>query len=123
MRSRIPILFFAVALVGALAARADETKDPGFSHRVMMKGSIVYAGEEGVILCIGTNDGASVGQELDVMRIKSEPGGSPKAAPRFSRAKVGKVRIQEIVDEHFAKAKVIEGEAAANDIVELMKAK
>jgi hypothetical protein len=31
-----------------------------------------------------------------------------------------KVKITEIVDEHFAKAKVISGKAAKNDVVELI---
>jgi len=66
-------------------------------------------------ICIGTRDGAKVGQELDIYNIISVS----KTRPTFQREHVGKVKITEIVDEHFAKAKVISGKAEKNDIVEL----
>jgi hypothetical protein len=39
----------------------------------------------------------------------------------WSRAPVGKVKIENIIDDHFAKARVIEGDIVKNDIVELQK--
>ncbi|PKN17811.1 MAG: hypothetical protein CVU71_14640 [Deltaproteobacteria bacterium HGW-Deltaproteobacteria-6] len=81
-----------------------------------MKGSIIHTADDGVYLCIGTKDGAAVGQELDVYKITFT--GQPKA-PTFKREKIGKVKITQIVDEHFATAAVISGKAEKNDIVEL----
>jgi hypothetical protein len=88
-------------------------------HKYFMKGSIIEASEEGIYLCIGTEDGAKAGQVLDVMRISRVPGGSPKAAPKFKRENVGKVEILEVVDEHFARAKKVSGEVRVSDMVEL----
>ncbi|MBP1709664.1 MAG: hypothetical protein H6Q47_197, partial [Deltaproteobacteria bacterium] len=37
------------------------------------------------------------------------------------KEEVGKVKIEEIVDQHMANAKIITGEVKVHDIVELMK--
>lgn len=81
-----------------------------------MKGSIIEASDSDVYLCIGSKDGASVGQELDVYQIIYT---KSRETP-FQRLHTGKVRITEIIDEHFAKAKVISGKAEKNDVVELI---
>ena len=88
-------------------------------HGFIMKGSIIEASDSDVYLCIGSKDGASVGQELDVYKIlETRP-----QPTLFGREYTGKVRITEIIDEHFAKAKVISGRAEKNDIVELVRPK
>ncbi len=86
-----------------------------FYHGFLMKGSIIEASNSDVYLCIGSKDGASVGQELDVYKIIQR---QSKATP-FRRELIGKVKITEIIDEHFAKATVVSGKAEKNDIVEL----
>ncbi len=84
-------------------------------HGFLMKGSIIEASNSDVYLCIGSKDGASVGQELDVYKIiKTKSRVTP-----FKRVHIGKVKITEIIDEHFARAMVISGKAEKNDIVEL----
>jgi hypothetical protein len=84
-------------------------------HGFFMKGSIIEASDSEVYLCIGSKDGASVGQELDVYKIIK----TKSKATLFKRVLTGKVKITEIVDEHFAKATVISGKAEKDDIVEL----
>ena len=83
-------------------------------HSVFMKGSIIEITDTGVYLCIGSKDGASVGQELDVYKMNFS---TPKKTA--TRVKTGKVKITEIVDEHFATATVISGKAEKYDTVEL----
>lgn len=112
---KIPLLTAVTWLVGAVMADASE---PGIYHRYFMKGSIVEASEAGIYLCIGTHDGATAGQELDVFHVSHVSAG-PKGAIKLKREKVGRVRIDEVVDEHFATATVIEGKAEKGDIVEL----
>ena len=90
-------------------------------HGFLMKGSIIETSDSDVYLCIGKKDGASVGQELNVYKIvtfRFPPKPSPTLT-RFKRESMGKVRITEIIDEHFAKATVISGKVEKNDIVEL----
>jgi hypothetical protein len=85
-------------------------------HRLVMKGSIIHTSDTDVYLCIGKKDGASIDQELDVYKITYT--GQPKT-PTFKKEKTGKVKITEILDEHFATAVIISGTAEKNDIVEL----
>lgn len=82
-----------------------------------MKGSIIEASNSNVYLCIGSEDGAVVGQELNVYKVIE----GTRARPTFRREYTGKVKITEIMDEHFAKATVISGKAEKNDIVELTR--
>ncbi len=86
-----------------------------FYHGYLMKGSIIEASNSEVYLCIGSKDGASVGQELDVYKIIRVT----RARPTYRQEYAGKVKITEIIDEHFAKATVISGKAEKDDIVEL----
>jgi hypothetical protein len=115
--NRRRLLFAALVAIGifTVAACAAIQQSPTY-HRILMKGSIIYTTDTGVYLCIGKKDGASVGQELDVYKITFT--GQPKA-PSFKREKTGKVKITEIIDEHFATAVVVSGTAGKNDIVEL----
>lgn len=101
----------------------------GGYHAYVMRGSIVDTSGSHVYLCIGSNDGASVGQELYMYKITqastSSTGqitreGRVPRNPVYSKQFTGKVKIIEIVDEHFAKAEVISGRAEQNDIVELV---
>lgn len=105
----------SVVVVALLAACA--TMDREVRHGFFMKGSILETYDSEVYLCIGKRDGAKVGQELDVIKITSS--GNPKSGLLFKREQIGKVRITEIIDEHFAKAVVISGRAEKNAIVEL----
>jgi hypothetical protein len=119
MRTRNPlhihqlvvILAIAVAFVPALAAETS-----GY-HKHLMKGSILSIQDHGVYLCIGTERGATAGQVLDVVKITRVRVGSPKAAPRYERRLIGKVRIDALVNGHFARATVVEGEAVQGSIV------
>ena len=89
-------------------------------HGYFMKGSIIEASNSHLYLCIGSKDGAAVGQELDVYKIFGQ---STAKGTAFRRVHTGKVKILEIVDEHFAEATVISGKAEKNDIVELVRPK
>lgn len=85
-------------------------------HSGLMKGSVLSAGDGRLVLCIGSRDGAAVGQELKAYEYVRS------AAPRgvgFTRRETGVVRITEIVDEHFAHASVVSGTVKENAIVEL----
>lgn len=84
-------------------------------HGYMMKGSVVSAtGNEGVI-CIGSKDGAAVGQTLQAYRVT--PATSDKYS-RYVKTAVGSVKIKEIIDEHFAKVSVVSGKLETGYIVE-----
>ncbi len=85
------------------------------SHKYIMRGQILEAEGSDVYLCIGSADGAQVGQEFSVYRFVK----SGRRYPSVLKQEKGTVKIIEIVDEHYAKAKVLTGEAKVNDVVEL----
>lgn len=82
-------------------------------HAYLMKGSIVETSAEGVTICVGSKDGAEVGQVLAVSHVLRGQKGT------YSKQKVGAIKITQIFDEHFAKATVASGKAEMGDIVEL----
>lgn len=86
-------------------------------HKYIMRGQILEVSADGVYLCIGSADGAEVGQELKVYRFVRLP--PMKTIPNYKREDTGTVKITEVVDEHFAIAKILTGEARENYIVEL----
>jgi hypothetical protein len=106
--------FTILALIVAISGCASWQK---VYHGVLMKGSIIETYDSEIYLCIGKKDGASVGQELNVYKVIATTM-NPKV-PMFRREHTGKVRITEIIDDHFAKAIIISGKAEKNDIVEL----
>ena len=113
----VALLVLVVTLAAGTSPAAGS--DPGMRHTVFMAGSVIEASAEGIYLCIGTPEGAAVGQQLDVVRLTRDKGGNPKQGARFKREKVGAVRIDAIVDEHFAQATLLSGGAERGDIVRL----
>ena len=89
-------------------------------HADIMQGQIVDKTDGEVVLCIGTKEGAKVGQELTVYEVHNVS--LPKAT-RYERQLVGKIRITEIIEEHFAKARIVEGKADKYNIAELASGK
>ncbi|MBI4842863.1 MAG: hypothetical protein HY809_00860 [Nitrospirae bacterium] len=83
-----------------------------------MRGQILEASDEGVYLCIGSADGAEAGQKYKVYKFVKLPEMGPKQ-PNYKKEETGTVIITEIVDEHYAKARITKGEAKENYIVEL----
>jgi len=114
---QVVVVLSAIAAVVVLAP-ALAAESAGY-HKLMMKGSILSTQDHGVYLCIGTEQGATAGQVLDVVKSARVHVGSPKAAPRFERRHIGKVRIDAVVNGHFARATIVEGVASEGNIVML----
>ncbi len=109
----------AVSLILATLAILLPASCATVYYGLLIKGSIIEASGSEVCLDVGSRDGVSVGQEMDVYKI---PETKPEAL-HFTRVLTGKVRITEIIDDYFAKARVISGKAEKGDIVELIRPK
>lgn len=88
-------------------------------HKYIMRGTILEVSSGEVYLCVGKTDGASVGQEMDVFRIDTQAGKNPKSPPAFKRVKLGRIQIVELVQDHYARAKVLTGAAPKGAIAEI----
>jgi hypothetical protein len=86
-------------------------------HGILMKGSVVDQDANGPIVCIGSKDGAEVGQVLTVFRHEKQP--NPKSLAPISRKEMGRVEVVKIFDEHYAQVKILSGKAMNGDSVEL----
>ncbi|MFZ2633741.1 MAG: hypothetical protein WA081_02240 [Desulfosalsimonadaceae bacterium] len=91
-------------------------------HEYIMRGQILEVSDNEAYLCIGRKDGAEVGQEYTVYNFRKTMFRNQKS-PQFTylKEKTGTVKLIEIVDEHFAKAKILTGEAKRNYVVELSR--
>lgn len=107
---------FPLLLLTALLAACASTG--AAYHHYVMRGLVVEVADRDVSICIGSRDGAKVGQQLEAFRIERH-GVGPKGQPTFERHRTGVVQIAEIFDEHFARATVISGEVEEGNVVEL----
>ncbi len=105
-----------LVFIGLLTACAGNS----LLHNYIMRGQVVGVEENDVILCIGSHDGAQVGQVLEVYRVVNENRFYEKG-DLFKKNYIGEVVIGSIVDDHFARASVNSGDVKMHDIVELEK--
>lgn len=92
----------------------------GAGHKYLMKGQILEVNNQETYLCIGSAEGAKAGQQFTVYRyIKAMGSVEKQSLPRYKREVVGTVKISEVVDEHFAKATILNGDIKTNDVAEL----
>ena len=111
----ISILFMVLALGMASMAGAASLE-----HKYFMVGQILEVNGDAAYLCIGSKEGAQVGQELTVYKHVRTPNPNSKSpVPYFKREETGKIKILEIVDEHMATAKIIKGKVQINNTAEL----
>lgn len=112
----------AAMVVGSLLGAPSCAPFRRAYHARVMRGSIIDRTPSGIYLCIGSEEGARVGQVLTVYRISKERFRDHKDTPglSFSRTPTGTLRITEILDEHFAVAVMVSGEAEVGSVVELV---
>jgi len=115
MDKKIVISILAAAFLLAGCATLESA-----GHKYIMRGQILDVTGDRAYLCIGSSEGAKVGQEYAVVKFVKVPNPNPKSpAPYFNREETGVVKITEIVDEHMANAKIVSGVAKENYMVEL----
>ena len=109
-------MVLVLSLAFATAADAAE-----FIHKYLMRGQVLDVQDNTLVVCIGKEDGAQVGQVLNVVRHKRGPHKHKSSTPNFVRTDIGKVRITSIIDDHYAEATVVDGNVKINDSVELLR--
>ena len=90
------------------------------SHRYLMRGQVVSASPDNIVVCVGFDDGAKVGQILNTYRFSMNDD-NEDGADFFRKVEKGQVIIDEIIDEHFAKVSVLSGTINKFDMVQLNK--
>jgi hypothetical protein len=103
-----------LVMVGALGACSSNQ----FYHENMMRGQIVRAAGDEVVLCIGGQGDAVKGMTFNVFDV-SYSGSMTEGNDNYVVEHTGTVTINEVIDEHFARGTVKSGVVEKNDIVEL----
>jgi hypothetical protein len=107
------VLFFLVGLVSLLNACSTQ-----IYHKILMKGQVVAIEDDEVTICIGRRDGAKIGDELRVVRSMFRQGVVEEGESSFELIEVGRIKISRVIDDHYAKANIINGSIKLNDIGE-----
>lgn len=110
--------FLRVLLLAVVATSLGCATMQTAGHKYIMRGSVLEVSDGNAYICLGTEQGAQVGQEFRVYRyVKSVT--SPKVQPpQYKVETVGRVKITS-VESHMANAQILNGNVKPNDIVEL----
>lgn len=127
MRNGAVVSTLLVILVMAMGCASLEAA----RHKYLMRGQVLEVQDGTAYLCIGSEEGAKVGQVFTVIRyvnmgfqrgIQPSYGGLGPyyggVQPYYRIDRVGMVKITAI-ETHMAHAKIVSGDVKANDIVEL----
>lgn len=106
-------LFVTVSVAGFIAACSVTP----FYH-YMMSGQVVYVEGDKVVVCMGSDNGAKPGMVLDVFKVEYT-GSIEDGTDNYSRRPVGEIKIDSIIDQHFARGSIVEGNVEPNNIAEL----
>ena len=91
----------------------------GFKHEFVMRGQVLELNAGTLVVCVGDQDGAQVGQVLNVVRHVRTAGAPKQVGPRYRRQAIGSIKITGLFDGHYADATVVQGKPQVNDTVEL----
>ena len=117
MKEIFKLIVLTLVVVGLTMSGCAGLQTAG--HKYIMRGQVLEVSESTAYLCVGSQDGAQVGQELTVYRFDRILNPNVKStAPSFRKQETGKVKITEIVDEHMANAKILSGNVKIHDVVE-----
>jgi hypothetical protein len=86
-------------------------------HEYVMRGQVLEVDGPRAYICVGTADGAKIGQVLNVQRYVRKQ--DIKTNVSYDIQKTGTARVTELVDEHFAWVTVVSGTLEKGYTVEL----
>jgi methionine-rich copper-binding protein CopC len=87
-------------------------------HKYVMRGSVLDVSDGTAYVCLGTEQGAKVGQEFMVFRYVKTAANPKTQQPQYRVETVGRVKIT-ATESHMAHAKILNGDVKENDVVEL----
>ena len=118
MRSGTVVSTVLVILLIAMGCATVWAQGPleALRHKVFMRGQILDVEGGTAYLCLGTEQGAKVGDVLTVRRYVSIGGGGRGGHYRVDN--IGTVQITEVFS-HMANAKILKGDVKVHDVVDL----
>jgi len=119
MRSGTVVSTVLVILLIAMGCATVWAQGPleTMRHKVFMRGQILDVQGGTAYLCLGTEQGAKVGDVLMVRRYV-RVGGGARGGGRYRVDDIGTVQITEVFS-HMANAKILKGDVKVHDVVDL----
>ena len=90
-------------------------------HDYIMSGQVVTSKDKQVLVCVSDTDRLKEHEVFNVYRTVYDSSVTSEGESAYSRELVGKIRLGEKQDQHFAKAIVLSGDLIRYDMVELNK--
>ena len=84
-----------------------------------MRGSVIRTSENAIVVCLGSDERVEPGTIFSVHRV-TYSGSMDADTDSYSREKIGKIRILRPLNDHFARASIIDGKAEPGDMIELV---
>ncbi|CCU72129.1 hypothetical protein [Thalassolituus oleivorans] len=113
MKNKMLLSSVVLVVIIALGACSSQTY-----HKALMKGQIVDVEDGKIMMCIGSREGASEGDEFRVVRSTFRKDVVEDGESDYELVEVGTVKILTILNEHYATAKVLDGDVKIYDIAE-----
>ena len=109
--SKLSVVFLVAMLFTACA-------NSPIYHDNFMRGQVVDVNNDGAVLCIGSSDESLKGKTLDVYRVIYLTGSADEGEDNYSREYIGELQVGEVINKHFARARINSGKVMKHDIVE-----
>ena len=90
-------------------------------HDYIMSGQVAAVDGKDILVCVSDTDGLKTHDVFNVYRTVYANGATSESESGYSREFVGKIRLGEKQDMHFAKAIVLSGDVIRYDMVEMNK--
>ena len=109
--AKLGVVFLAASLFTACASSP-------FYHKNFMRGQVVDVSDLEAVLCIGSNDKSQHGKILSVYRVVYITDSVSEGEDLYLRDYVGEIQISNVINKHFARARINSGMVKKHDIVE-----
>jgi hypothetical protein len=90
-------------------------------HDYIMSGQVAAVDGKEVVVCVSNTDGLKMDDVFNVYRVVFDNGTSSEGDTNYSLIQVGKIRLGQKQDMHFAKATVLTGDLRRYDMIEFDK--
>ena len=118
-KSRLSVVRLKVFMILALIGLVSGCANSPFYHKYVMSGQVVNVNGDDVMVCVTDTSELDTKNQFEVFRSVFINGVTEEGESLFRRETVGKIRLREIKDQHYAVATVISGEFRNYDMVEL----
>ena len=113
----LPRLALMVVVLTMMSACASSP----FYHQNFMRGQVVSLKGDNAVICIGSSSQVQLqGKSLSVYRVVYDAG-RYEGYEEFRREYAGSIVLDSVIDEHFARATVVDGQIRKNDMVQLSR--